>query len=707
MIGKATTGGGARGVLEYLLEDGKGYILGSNMAAALSPSPTPRAIAREFGEIRKLRPSLGKAVFHTSLALPPGEHLTDEQWGDVVQRYLEAMGFSDNQYIAVRHTDTKHEHVHILVNRITFSGDVVSDSHNWRRQEHALREIERQFGLRQVAPSSEALRKAPTKGEIEMALRTGQPSVKAQLQDLCDAAALGCESFTEYVERLEAVGVDVIPTVQLDGAKLSGIQYRLDGVVMKGSDLGKAYAAAGIQKKGVTYDKERDFAAVERCRQREADRILGYADRALEASQTRECGELGCDAGAVSSVHGSTGGRDAADARASAAAQQSRGAEPFATGCADRNAGAEPSADKSHTESESAAVHAGDSQRSDSSGAYQRIVDLACTQASCNTESARSGRAHGASRDRTLEAVQRQIAAMGVARFEVGVRESATGKMLNKNWSASELVNALPWLKRMNAKGNDVYIRPAGGHGLVLVDDLKPQALERMKAEGFAPAAIIETSPGNYQAWVKLSDKPLSADVRRIAARELTKRYGGDMNSADSRHYGRLAGFTNRKPKYERDGRQPYVLAHQCTGHVAPKACELLTNITESLDKADVARERERRRIQIDADTPHALHAVREYRRQARALLARYGSDADMSRVDWMVAKDMAAHGWAAEDIAKAIMEASPAIETRKVGHMEDYALRTAQKAYTEVWGASNEREQDHHKETKTSGPKM
>ena len=42
--------------------------------------------------------------------------------------------------------------------------------------------------------------------------------------------------------------------------------------------------------------------------------------------------------------------------------------------------------------------------------------------------------------------------------------------------------------------------------------------LEKMRRDGFAPAATIETSPGNYQAWVKLSDKPLSADVRRVAA---------------------------------------------------------------------------------------------------------------------------------------------------------------------------------------------
>jgi hypothetical protein len=103
---------------------------------------------------------------------------------------------------------------------------------------------------------------------------------------------------------------------------------------------------------------------------------------------------------------------------------------------------------------------------------------------------------------------------MDVPRFEVGIREAKTGKMMNRKWSRAEVEQSTAWLKRMNAKGNDVYIRPAGEHGLVLVDDLTADKISSMAKDGFPSAATIETSPGNYQAWVKLSDKPLSAEVR-------------------------------------------------------------------------------------------------------------------------------------------------------------------------------------------------
>lgn len=272
-----------------------------------------------------------------------------------------------------------------------------------------------------------------------------------------------------------------------------------------------------------------------------------------------------------------------------------------------------------------------------------------------------------------------------MARFEVGIRDAKTGQMMNREWSRAEVEQSTAWLKRMNARGNDIYVRPAGEHGLVLVDDLKLAALERMKDNGFAPAATLETSPGNYQAWVKLSDQAVSAEVRRLAAQGLAKHYGGDLNSADSRHYGRLAGFTNQKPRHTRDGRQPYVLAHDCPGKVATVAPAYLAHIELGLDKAEAQKERKTRLEAIQAvSVGHkAYDPVREYQRQAQQLMARYGDQTDLSRMDLMIATEMAKSGrFSAQDIEKGLREGSPHIESRKAGHIEDYAQRTVAKAW-------------------------
>ncbi|WP_250665640.1 DNA-primase RepB domain-containing protein, partial [Escherichia coli] len=126
-------------------------------------------------------------------------------------------------------------------------------------------------------------------------------------------------------------------------------------------------------------------------------------------------------------------------------------------------------------------------------------------------------------------------------------------------------------LKRMNAQGNDVYIRPAEQerHGLVLVDDLSEFDLDDMKAEGREPALVVETSPKNYQAWVKVADAA-GGELRGQIARTLASEYDADPASADSRHYGRLAGFTNRKDKHTtRAGYQPWVLLRESKGKTA------------------------------------------------------------------------------------------------------------------------------------------
>ena len=698
MIAKIVKGRGFRGALEYVLS--KGYIIDTNMAGR-----SARELAKEFGAVRRLRPSLKKAVFHASLSAAPGERLTDEQWREVGQIYLRKMGFADSPFVIIRHTDTGHEHAHIVASRIAFDGSVVSDSQDYRRQEAVVRDIERVFGLRQVAPSAEAMRRALTRGEIEVALRTGRPSARQQLQRLCDAAAKGCSSFTEYVERLEAVGVEVVPTVQMGGAKLSGLLYRLDGVTMKGSDLGRGYTAAGIQKRGIVYEQNRDLATVERCRSREARRALGEPDREPEAGQAPERGGFGRDAGAAGPGYGGADRRGAADAGRDRPQEQGawRDVQAAAIGSREELQGrggdsAEScrESEPSRAEDEAAALPPSGGHGLDHGpgycGARERILALASPAQGAGAEPAgraSRGGAPEARRDRSLEAVRRQIAAMGVPRFEVGIRDAKTGKMMNREWGRAEIERAVPWLKRMNAMGNDVYIRPAGEHGLVLLDDLKPQALERMKAEGFAPAATIETSPGNFQAWVKLSDKPLSADVRRAAARWLAKRYGGDLNSADSRHYGRLAGFTNRKPQYARGNLQPYVLAHDCPGTVASAAPAYLERIEQHLAAAKQAQQQKRpEALQVAKPNPGggSYDPARTYQR----LMQLYGPEVDISRLDWKIAVDMARLGHPVQTIEKAIREHSPKIEARKAGHVDDYIRRTVQKAWQKVWGSSD-----------------
>lgn len=684
MIAKLVKGRGFRGALDYDLKQEKGRVIDTNMAGR-----TPRELAAEFGEMRRLRPKVGKAVLHVSLSASPGEKLSDAQWRDIGQRYLRGMGFKDNQFLMTRHTDTDHEHIHILANRITFGGEVVSDSLDYSRQERIVREIERVYRLQPVAPSHEAQRRTYTRGEIEQGIRTGQPSTRMELHALCDAVIHKCRDFSEYVQKLEAAGVELMPVVQLQGAKLSGLSYRLDGVVMKGSDLGRGYTPAGLAKRGIGYEQDRDFAAVRRSIERATAGAVERADRGPEAGQTPERGGIGRGAGALGAGHGRAGGRDENHPDRNSGAGQgagreiqrpggaghaeldpgrrARGAGRGAIGVGGAAAGVEP-------------LRAGRGDGVTHGGARERVLALggAAEVARGAVGPEGGGGAAQAGRDRSLEAVQRQVRALGVARVEVALRAAPGGELVKRSWSAQELEQSMAWLKRMNARGHDVFIRPEGEHGLALVTGLQRTALADMAKEGFTPAAAIEAGPGRFQAWVKLSAGPLPAEVRELAAQTLAQRYGGTVARTGSRTWGRLAGFTHQGPELRQEGRQPYVLSHECPGRVAARAPEFLEYLAQGL-------ERQARLEAIRAAPDHVWQrdALTVYRQQAQQLLAHHGPAVDFERVDWAIATHLAKSGrYARQDIERALREGSPHIERGQPGGSADYARRVAAQAW-------------------------
>ena len=144
--------------------------------------------------------------------------------------------------------------------------------------------------------------------------------------------------------------------------------------------------------------------------------------------------------------------------------------------------------------------------------------------------------------------VRTQLRAMGCDRFDLGIRRDAGEMILREGQGAIEIEEAIKWLRHENGKGAHIYIRPTGTHGLSLIDDLTADAIEQMKANGFEPAVVVETSPNNFQAWLN-HGQVLEATLSTHAAKHLAERFVGDPASADWRHFGRLAGFTDPKPE--------------------------------------------------------------------------------------------------------------------------------------------------------------
>ncbi len=111
-----------------------------------------------------------------------------------------------------------------------------------------------------------------------------------------------------------------------------------------------------------------------------------------------------------------------------------------------------------------------------------------------------------------------------------------------------------------------IYFRPSSERRFTLLDDLSRDAVASLTAAGLEPCAVIETSPGNFQAWLKHS-RILSKELGTFAAQLLAHRFGADPSAADWRRFGRLPGFTNRKSQYRQHNEVfPFVRLHTCAG---------------------------------------------------------------------------------------------------------------------------------------------
>ena len=136
------------------------------------------------------------------------------------------------------------------------------------------------------------------------------------------------------------------------------------------------------------------------------------------------------------------------------------------------------------------------------------------------------------------------FASVGATHFDV-THTNLDGEKrgFRNNRSSAEVMRSMPYLVESAARRqNNVIVRPrVEGTVCIQLDDL-----DRRKADAIAPAAFLtlETSPGNYQAWVAVQDAPTGTTAR------LRRGTGADLKASGAT---RVAGTHNFKPKYAPD----------------------------------------------------------------------------------------------------------------------------------------------------------
>ena len=269
----AKTGKSFKNRVYYILKDDHSFIC-SNMSSDYN---NVSDLTDEFKTVSSFRQDIKKPVFHAFLSLPKGDHLTDEQWQEIAKDYLKEMNIDieKHQYICVRHNDTDQDHIHIVANRIGLGGSVWHGQHSAFKTIAACERLEKKHRLTITngLKGQKSDVSAPTKAEIEMALRTGEKPARLVLQASLQAAMAGKPDLGTFVERLQAVGIEpafnVASTGNVAGVSF-GIKNNEKNIFFKGSSLGKKFSWNTIKAK-VKYDKNRDDELIRRFAARKTD----------------------------------------------------------------------------------------------------------------------------------------------------------------------------------------------------------------------------------------------------------------------------------------------------------------------------------------------------------------------------------------------------------------------------------------------------
>jgi hypothetical protein len=198
------------------------------------------------------------------------------------------------------------------------------------------------------------------------------------------------------------------------------------------------------------------------------------------------------------------------------------------------------------------------------------------------------------------KAIQQQLDALAAPSYRVTLMRNIGGDQVGQNlgkskdepeektWTKSEILTMIPALTAQNAAGANVFITPLDPSARhVLLDDLSQTSVIDLKARGYEPATIIETSPSNYQAVIKVS-----SDLSEHATNEFFKainREIGDPKITGLKHPFRLAGFQNRKDKHQQaDGRFPFVRVVHAVNQFCASARRVISAMAERIHGADI-----------------------------------------------------------------------------------------------------------------------
>lgn len=271
---------------------------------------------------------------------------------------------------------------------------------------------------------------------------------------------------------------------------------------------------------------------------------------------------------------------------------------------------------------------------------------------------------------------------------------------VSQGFSSEELVRRMAEIVRIQARDENIYYTPLSkGRHHILIDDMSEDSLRKFWKDGYRPAIVLRSSPGNFQCvlTIKKLGTEFDRDIGNRLAERLNREYG-DKKLSGCIHPHRAPGFENRKPKHRReDGQYPTVKLLYAERRECGKTIKLSEEIAGEIEQATKAqRERRKEEEKKWRNMARPGSPIAAYHAHL-ANIRQHMTVEDASRVDSMIALRMRATGHDQGAIENAIRTC--AREMRGTEERRDwsrYAERTAAYAFSVAADHSLERHKNY-----------
>ncbi|TDE51423.1 conjugal transfer protein MobB [Flavobacterium sp. GT3P67] len=151
MIAKIGRGSNLYGALAYnqlKVEKGSGQVLYTNkIIETPDGSYAVGQLLRSFEPYLLANRKTEKPVLHISLNPDPNDKVSDEQFEELAQKYMQEMGYGEQPFVVFKHTDLERTHIHIVSVCVDEDGKKISDKFEKRRSMDVCRELEKEYCL--------------------------------------------------------------------------------------------------------------------------------------------------------------------------------------------------------------------------------------------------------------------------------------------------------------------------------------------------------------------------------------------------------------------------------------------------------------------------------------------------------------------------------------------------------------------------------